>query len=195
MQMRSPSQVLNISYIKKHKELFIDIVVIFFVIIFSIILVSSRIEERILSNFKGLEFIPYLLAGIFSTNMITAFPAYTFMGKIVTPENFNLLVVMGTVGSVIGDNIIFTFIKFRLIESLIKSFKHNKFVTSILKTKNYILKGVLVLVGSLIIMSPLPDEFGVLLIGVSRIKHRYFILLSLMLNSLGTYLFLKLFLH
>ena len=193
--MRSTARLRYIKYIENHKELFIDIVVIFVVILFSVILVSSKIEERILSNFRGFEFVPYLLAGIFSTNMITAFPAYAFMGKIVTPENFNLLVAMGTLGSVIGDNIIFTFIKFRLIESLIKSFKNNKFVTSILKTKNYVLKGVLVLVGSLIIMSPLPDEFGVLLIGVSRIKHRYFILLSLMLNSLGTYLFLKLFLH
>lgn len=183
------------NYIKKHKELTIDFVVIFFVIIFSLLLVTTRVEEKVLGNFVGFEYIPYFLAGIFSTNFITAFPAYTFLAKVVTPENFWLVTAMGAVGSVVGDTLIFSFIKFRLIESMVKSFKHNKFVISILKTKNHILKYLLILVGCLIIMSPLPDEFGVLLIGLSRIKHRHFIFLSLMLNSLGTYLFLRLFLH
>jgi hypothetical protein len=182
-------------YIKKHKELTIDFVVIFFVLIFSIILVSSKVEEKILGNFVGFEYIPYFLAGVFSVNFITAFPAYTFLAKVVTPENFWLVTTMGAIGSVVGDTLIFSFIKFRLLESMIKSFKHNRLVISILKTKNHILKYLLILVGCLIIMSPLPDEFGVLLIGLSRIKHRHFIILSLMLNSLGTYLFLRLFLH
>lgn len=182
-------------YIKKHKELVIDFVVIFVVIVLSILLVTSKFEDKILGNFAGYEYIPYFLAGIFSTNFITAFPAYTFMGKIVTFENFWLLTAMGALGSVVGDTLIFSFIKFRLIESLVKSFKHNRFVISILKTKNHILKYLLILVGCLIVMSPLPDEFGILLIGLSRIKHRHFIFLSLMLNSLGTFLFLRLFLH
>lgn len=182
-------------YLKRHKELTVDFVVIFVVIAFSLVLVSSNIENTILSNFKGYEYIPYFLAGIFSTNFITAFPAYTFMAKVVTSQNFLLVTAMGAVGSVVGDTMIFSFIKFRLIESLIKSFKHNKFVISILKTKNHILKYLLILVGCLIVMSPLPDEFGILLIGLSRIKHRHFIILSLMLNSLGTYMFLRLFLH
>lgn len=182
-------------YIKKHRELTIDFVVIFFVVIFSLILVTSKIEDKILGNFVGFEYIPYFLAGVFSVNFITAFPAYTFLAKIVNHENFWLVTSMGAIGSVIGDTMIFSFIKFRLLESMIKSFKHNRFVISILKTKNHILKYLLILVGCLIIMSPLPDEFGVLLIGLSRIKHRHFIILSLMLNSLGTYLFLRLFLH
>lgn len=184
-----------LKYLKKHRELAIDFVVILVVIIFSLILVTTKIEDTILGNFKGYEYVPYFLAGIFSTNFITAFPAYTFLVKIVTPENFWLVASMGAIGSAVGDTLIFSFIKFRLVESLIKSFKHNRFVISILKTKNHILKYLLILVGCLIIMSPLPDEFGVLLIGLSKIKHRHFIILSLMLNSLGTYMFLRLFLY
>lgn len=182
-------------YIKKHRELALDFGVIVLVIVISLLLVTSKIEEKILGNFVGFEYVPYFLAGVFSVNFITAFPAYTFLAKVVNFENFWLVVSMGAMGSVVGDTLIFSFIKFRLVESLIKSFKHNRFVISILKTKNHILKYLLILVGCLIIMSPLPDEFGVLLIGLSRIKHRHFIILTLMLNSLGTYLFLRLFLH
>ena len=151
-------------YLKKHKELAIDFLVILVVVVFSLLLVTSKIEDKILGNFVGYEYIPYFLAGIFSTNFITAFPAYTFLAKVVTPSNFWLVASMGAIGSVVGDTLIFSFIKFRLIESMIKSFKHNKFVISILKTKNHILKYLLIMVGCLIIMSPLPDEFGVLLI-------------------------------
>lgn len=188
--MRSSPFLKKYRYIVRHKELLIDFIVILAVIILSFFLVTSRLEDRILSNFKGHEWVAYLTAGIFSVNTITAFPAYTFMAKVVNPENFWLVVSLGAIGSVIGDTLIFSFIKFRLIESIINSFKHNKKIVSLLRTRNKVVKAILVVIGSLIIMSPMPDEIGVLLIGVSRIPQSYFILLSLVLNSVGTFLFL-----
>lgn len=175
-------------YYKNHKHLLFDILVIIIVLLISTLLVTSNIEERILSNFVGYEFIPKFLAGIFSVNFITALPAYTFLLKVVTEQNFWTVVFMTSIGSVVGDTMIFSFLKFRLLESLLKSFKKNRHVVSLLRTKNKILRGLLILVGFGVMASPLPDEVAVLLISLSRINHKYFIIISLVLNFIGAYL-------
>jgi hypothetical protein len=176
---------------ERFKHLILDVSIILFVILISTLLVSSDIEQKILSNFKGNEFIAYLLGGIFSVNFITAVPAYTFFHKIVTPDNFAMVLLGLALGSVIGDVVIFNFIKFRIVENVIKIFKTNPQVTKIIKTRKQYLKLILVFLGGLIIMSPFPDEIALLLMGFSRIKNLYFIPISFILNLLGNYIFLS----
>jgi len=43
-------------------------------------------------------------------------------------------------------------------------------------------------IGAIIIASPLPDEMGVGLMGISKLKTKQFILLSFILNSIGIFL-------
>jgi hypothetical protein len=147
--------------------------------------------RQILENFKGNEFLAYLFGGILSVNFVTAVPAYTFFHKIVTPDNFSLVLLGLALGSVIGDTLIFNFIKFRIVENIIKIFKTNQQVSKIIKTKKQYLRLILVFIGSLIIMSPFPDEVALLLMGFSRIKNLYFIPISFILNLLGNYIFLS----
>lgn len=42
--------------------------------------------------------------------------------------------------------------------------------------------------GAMVIISPFPDEVGVSLMGISKLKHWQFLVLSFMLNSLGALL-------
>jgi len=46
-------------------------------------------------------------------------------------------------------------------------------------------------VGALIIISPLPDELGVSLMGISKLKWYRFLLLSFTLNTLGIFFLLS----
>jgi hypothetical protein len=183
-------EVRIISIPRKLRSLLLDVVFINIALIFSLFLVTSDIEKSILSNFAGYEFISYILSGVFAVNMITALPALAFQFKIVTIENFYNLVFFVSIGNVLGDLILFNFIKFRLVESLMKFFKKNQKVMSILKTKNPLLRAILIIAGGSIIISPLPDELGVLFLGFSRIKNLYFIPLTWILNYLGTFLIL-----
>jgi len=176
---------------ERFKHLLIDISIIGIVIFLSAVLVSTDLEKQILSNFKGNEFFAYLLGGIFSVNFITAVPAYTFFHKIVTPDNFALVLLGLALGSVIGDVLIFNFIKFRIVENIIKIFKTNPQVSKVIKTRKQYLRLLLVFIGGLIIMSPFPDEIALLIMGFSRIKNLYFIPISFILNLLGNYIFLS----
>jgi hypothetical protein len=177
--------------LENFRHLLIDFFIILFVIIVCILLVSTNLEERILSNFKGQEFWAYLIGGIFSVNFVTAVPAYTFFHKAVTPDNFSTVLLGLALGSVIGDAIIFNFIKFRIVESIVKAFKDNKNLAKIIKTRNQVVRLILIFVGSVIIMSPFPDELALLIMGFSRIKNLYFIPISFILNLLGNYIFLS----
>lgn len=176
---------------ERFKHLIIDLSVIIIVVFLSVVLVSTDLEQRILENFKGNEFFAYLVGGVLSVNFVTAVPAYTFFHKIVTPDNFSLVLLGLALGSVVGDTLIFNFIKFRIVENIIKIFKTNPKVSKIIKTRKQYLRLFLVFVGGLIIMSPFPDEIALLLMGFSRIKNLYFIPISFILNLLGNYIFLS----
>jgi hypothetical protein len=176
---------------ERFRHLIIDISIIGIVVLLSVLLVSTDLEKKILSNLDGNEFVAYLVGGIFSVNFITAVPSYTFFHKVVTPDNFALVLLGLAVGSVIGDVIIFNFIKFRIVDNLIKIFKTSKSVTKIIKTRKQYLRVLLVFIGSLIIMSPFPDEIALLIMGFSRIKNLYFIPISFILNLFGNYIFLS----
>lgn len=180
--------------IKRLKPLFIDFLIIIFVIFLSFLLVFTNIEETILSNFENHKWVAYLLGGVFSVNFITAFPAYAFLTKVVTPDNFYLILFCLAIGSLIGDLLIFNFVKFRLIESLLHLFDHNPFVLKIVRNKNKWIRGILLLTGFFIIASPFPDELAVLLIGFAHLKNKYFIPISFLLNLGGNYILLSLFL-
>lgn len=180
--------------IKRLRPLFIDFIIIIFVIVLSFLLVFSDFEKVILSNFENNKWIAYIIGGIFSVNFITAFPAYAFFHNIVTQENFYLILFCLALGSVIGDTLIFNFVKFRIVESIIHLFDHNPAVIKILKNKNKWVRLLLILFGGFIIASPFPDELAVLLIGLSHIKNKYFIPISFLLNLGGNYILLSLFL-
>ena len=85
----------------------------------------------------------------------------------------------------IGDLIIFRFVKDRVSEHLSYLIKVSKTerIVSIFKLKLF--RWIIPFVGALVIASPLPDEIGVAMLGLSKMKNSYFILLSFLLNSAG----------
>jgi len=92
-------------------------------------------------------------------------------------------------GAVVGDLIIFKYIRNKELSAEIKHF-FNHFggdkISHLLHSKYF--SWTLPVVGALIIASPLPDELGVSLMGISRMKTHKFILLSFLLNSVGIFL-------
>lgn len=98
------------------------------------------------------------------------------------------LALVAAMGAVIGDFMIFSYVQDNLRKELgtlsgpLKNWPLAKIWTS--KYSRWTLP----LIGALIIASPLPDEIGVSLMGLSKIKPANFILLSFILNSIGIFL-------
>lgn len=96
--------------------------------------------------------------------------------------------VIAGLGAVISDLTIFRFVKDDLVnelESLYKRFGGNH-LNHVLNSKYF--HWTLPLIGALIIASPLPDELGVSLMGISKMKTYEFIIVSFLLNAIGIFI-------
>ncbi len=93
-------------------------------------------------------------------------------------------------GAIITNFFIFRFVRDSLydeIKDVYELFGH-RHLTTLLHTKYF--HWFLPLVGALIIASPLPDELGVSLLGISQMSQGKFLLLAFALNTIGISLIL-----
>lgn len=97
------------------------------------------------------------------------------------------IAVLAGIGAVVGDLFIFHFVKDGLISEIQPIFERfgGKHIQTLLHTKYF--SWSLPLIGALIIASPLPDEIGVSLMGISKMSTVKFLIVSFMLNSIGIF--------
>ncbi len=82
----------------------------------------------------------------------------------------------------------FAFLRNRVFEEIGPIFNKlgGSFVKKIFHTPYFI--WLMPLIGAFIIASPLPDEAGITMLGMSKIKNWQFILVTFLLNSAGIFL-------
>lgn len=113
---------------------------------------------------------------------------------LVLAEELNILSlgIIAGAGAVLGDFLLFRFVKDRLVDEvkpIYDSMDHNHHLIKLLHTKHF--RWMFPVVGAIIIASPLPDELGVSLMGVSRMQNKTFLILSFILNAGGVILVLS----
>lgn len=156
-----------------------------FGIIFALFLSRVEVFHQFLLKLGGFEYVGAFFAGMLFVSTFTVATGALIL--LILAENlplFPMAVVAGG-GGVIGDLLIFYFVKDRLtdeIEDLYEKFG-GRHLTHILHTDYF--RWTLPLVGAIIIASPLPDEIGVSLMGISKMKTYKFIGISFLLNTAG----------
>ncbi len=96
--------------------------------------------------------------------------------------------IIAGLGAVVGDFTIFRFIKDNLIAEVTPIYNGlgGSHVTKMLHSKYF--SWTLPVIGAIIIASPFPDEIGVSLIGISKMKTYQFLIVSFILNAVGIFL-------
>lgn len=102
------------------------------------------------------------------------------------------IAVVGAFGGVIGDLTIFHFVKDNLLDEITPLYEKfgGKHFHNISHSKYFAWTGPVL--GAIIMASPLPDELGVSLMGISKMKTYQFILVSFVLNVAGIFLIVSL---
>src|SRR3989344_8301143 len=154
-------------------------------VLIAIILVKTKVLVSILASSKELELFGSFIAGIFFTSIFTVAPATVVLAEIAQINSIFLVAILGGIGAMIGDMIIFRFVKNRLFEDILYLLKKSKSERLISIFRLKIFRWSIAFLGALIIASPLPDEFGLMMMGFSKIKTSLFIPISFLLNSLG----------
>ena len=163
----------------------------FFLIVSIIVLfyfTDSSFVKDIIHGIGGLGFLGVFIAGIFFVSTFTVAPASIvlfYLAKELDP--FGVVVFAGF-GAMLGDYIIFRFFKDKVFEELKPIFTKlgDSYVSKLFSTPYF--AWLAPVVGAIIIASPFPDEIGIGLLGVTKLKNWQFLTLSFCLNSLGIFL-------
>jgi len=141
------------------------------------------------SSLGKLEYMGIFIAGmLFTFGFTTPFAVGFFV--ILNPVNPFLVAIIGGVGALFGDLLIFSIIRFSFIDEF-KRLEKTRIIKGIRKEikLHFSHKARLYLLytlAGLIIASPLPDEAGVIMLaGLTNIKIKVMVLISFVFNSLG----------
>lgn len=96
--------------------------------------------------------------------------------------------VIAGLGAVVGDITIFHFVKDNLgaeIEDIYDTFDRKNHLKKLFHTRYF--SWMLPVLGAIIIASPLPDELGISLMGLTKVGTGKFVVLSYLLNSAGIF--------
>ncbi|HKX73411.1 MAG TPA: hypothetical protein VJM32_05325 [Candidatus Saccharimonadales bacterium] len=156
--------------------------VLFFVLVFDTAFMSS-----IFSYLNSLDYLGGLIAGALSATFITAAPALVLIvGLAQHLDSLALALIVG-LGSAIGDMILLLFFEERIFQELAplgRRLKLKRFISR-RAGKRKRMSAPLLLAGAFVIMTPLPDEIGLGLLGISHFPKVFIFVLCLALNTLG----------
>lgn len=151
----------------------------------------SRYEplHAFLLNIGNLGYVGAFIAGLLYVSTFTVGIGAVIL--LILAEKLPLaeLVIIGGLGGVIGDLTIFHIFKDNLsgeINSVYNRIDSKHHFIKLLHSKYF--SWTMPVLGAIIIASPIPDEFGISLISISRMKTYQFLLITLILDILSVFL-------
>ncbi len=163
----------------------------FFLVSIAVAIAFSRFEgfQSFLLSLGKLGYLGAFVAGVLFVSTFSVTTSAVIL--LVLSEKLSPipLGVTAALGAVLGDFTIFKFVRDNLInevEQIYEKVDHNDHIKKILHTKYF--SWMLPVLGAIIIASPLPDEVGVSLMGISKMKTYKFLILSFTLNLAGIFL-------
>lgn len=126
-----------------------------------------------------------VVTGFFFTSTFTVGAASFVLFQLVHIFSPLEVAFFGGMGAVIGDVVLFHILKDHIAEEWHPIFEHlsQSHVGKLFHTPFF--AWLSPFVGALIIASPLPDEFGISLLGIAKLKTWQFVLISFAMNMLG----------
>ena len=162
---------------------------IFFILIgaaIAIILAKTGTLDGILA-FLGSVPVASFVAGVFFTSAFTIAPSSVALSHLIESSSLSTVALWGALGALCGDLILFFFIRDRFADDLRRSLRPSLLKHIMSSFHLGFMKWLSPILGAFIIASPLPDELGLTLMGLSRVRLAVLIPLSFVMNALGIY--------
>jgi hypothetical protein len=177
---------------KWHRYHYKNITYLVLSLIVAILLLKNESFCSVLFHLGNLEYIGAFVAGILFVSTFTVSIGSVIL--IILSESLHPIeiAIIAGLGAVVGDLTIFHFIRSKGFIDEIKHFFAyfgGDKISHLLHTKYF--SWTLPVLGAIIIASPLPDELGVSLMGISKLSIYQFIFLSFLLNSIGIFIIIS----
>jgi len=167
------------------KQIFQDVLYILLSVLVAYIAIRIGFVGELVGYFNGCSAGGIFLAGLFFTSVFTTVPAMVLLSAFASNSDLVTVVLVGALGAAIGDYLIFHFIRDRValdVEYILRA-THKEKLKLIFHKR--IFRWFVPLIGAIIIASPLPDELGIAMLGISKTKSRNFIFISYIFNVIG----------
>ncbi len=149
------------------------------------VLISSGAFSEVLASTDTGKIFESFVVGLFFTSAFTLAPAALFLAQLSETISPWTVALFGALGAMCGDLILFLFIRDRLAED-IKALFPKSTVHRFLRSFHLgFWKWLSPVLGALIIASPLPDEFGLSLLGLSKTRVAILLPIAFVMNFLG----------
>lgn len=146
---------------------------------------TSGVLSLIAARIGELQYFGAFLAGLLFTSAITfPFAILGLLALVAAGTNTYLLALIGGAGAMVGDYFLFCAFR-RSIDSTKKlAAKYN---IRFPQVNSKLLKIIAPIFAGFIIMSPLPDEIGIAILGAVHFNPKYFLLLAYVCNTVGIF--------
>jgi uncharacterized membrane protein YdjX (TVP38/TMEM64 family) len=129
------------------------------------------------------------VAGIFYAYGFTAPPATAALLALAQQQNIILAGLLAGFGALFGDLLIFNFVR-HTFKKETEKLAEEKILHHFHHLPLWLKKHLALIIGCLLIASPLSDEIGVAVLALSEIDRKNFSFLSFFLNTLGIFIIL-----
>lgn len=150
-----------------------------------VLLLDTAIVQTLLQDIINLGHLGMLFTGVIFVSFFTAAPAVALLLSFADSYNPVVISIVAGFGAMIGDLIILKFAEDKIgreLEPVAKKMKLIGFINMLHRKK---FKSITATFGAIIIASPLPDEAGLALLGLSKISTAKLVLLTFSLNAGG----------
>lgn len=158
-------------------------------ILIAIFLYRSEGIHTFLLNLSDWGYVGAFIGGLLFVSTFTAATGAIILLVLAERLSAVEIGIIAGLGAVIGDLTIFKFVKDGLaseIKHIYNKFDRQQHVAKLLHTRYF--GWTFPFFGALVIASPLPDEIGVSLMGISKMSTPKFLILSFILNCAGIFL-------
>ncbi|MBI2106564.1 hypothetical protein HYT57_01135 [Candidatus Woesearchaeota archaeon] len=154
--------------------------------ILAYIIFSDNLNTQFHNFLIPLGYIGIFIAGILYTFGFTSAIATAILLILAGDQNIFLAAIIGGIGAMIGDLTIFKFIRHSVDDEFKNLTKEKVVIYLTSKVPKKIKKHLVVILGYIILSSPLPDEIGVsLLASYTKISEKMFAVVSYITNTIG----------
>jgi len=164
-----------------------DILIIAGSITFAVYLAQENLIPKLM-EYVGFLPVEAFVAGFFFTSLLTITPAGVAFAEMAQTAPILQLAAWGAAGAVVGDVLLFLFVRDAVSEDVVTLFRGSwvRKIKAIFKSP--FLAWSVPVAGALVIASPLPDELGLTMLGLSKTDLRFLIPISYAMNFLGIFL-------
>lgn len=151
----------------------------------TLLLLNTALVTAVLEWFKNVGLLGGFIGGIMSVSMFTTAPAVVLLISIADHINPWQLIFVASIGSVLGDWLIIKFLEDEVAEEVKPLLKKFHILPLIRKFQRSRSRWIVSVLGAIVLALPLPDEFGIALMDISKVKRRHLLIICFILNLIG----------